>query len=221
MNTFLVVSSILLWVAVLFLGFLLLGALRATELLRWQLEQLQATMPTRKGRGGLKAGKKAPAFTLPSVAGSEGEVALADYAGRRLLLVFVQTGCGPCHAVVPQLNKLHRGGEFQVLAVNNADPEAARKWAREVEAAFPVLAQDNWAVSKRYEVFATPFAFLIDEQGVIASSGIVNNDKHIGFVLERRAGAKPEATEAESGRADAHESSDSQSVSQAVEVNHD
>jgi methylamine dehydrogenase accessory protein MauD len=219
MNTFLVISSLLLWLAVLFLGFLVLGALRAMELVRWQLEQLQATMPTRKGRGGLKPGKKAPAFALPSTAGSE--IALADYAGRRLLLVFVQTGCGPCHAVVPYLNKLHRGGELQVLAINNADPEAGRKWASEVEAAFPVLVQENWAISKRYEVFATPFAFLVDEQGVIASSGIVNKDKHIGFVLERRAGAKHEPTEAENGRADAHEPLESQSVSQTVEVNHD
>jgi methylamine dehydrogenase accessory protein MauD len=219
MNTLLLSSSILLWLAVLFLGFLVLGELRAMELLRWQLEQLQATRPTRKGRGGLKPGKKAPAFTLPSAAG--GEVALADYAGRKLLLVFVQTGCGPCHAVVPHLNKLHRGGDFQVLAINNADPEAARKWAREVEADFPVLAQENWAVSKRYEVFATPFAFLIDEQGVIASSGIVNKDKHIGFVLERRGGAKPEPAEAENRRADPQEPSDSPSLSQAVEVIHD
>jgi peroxiredoxin len=168
---------------------------------------------------GVKPGKKAPAFTLPSVAG--GEVALADHAGRKVLLVFVQTGCGPCHAVVPHLNKLHRGGGYQVLAVNNADPEAARKWAAEVGAGFPVLAQQDWAFSRRYEVFATPFAFLIDEQGVIASSGLVSNDKHIGFVLERRAGAKAEPAQADNGRADAPESSDSHPLSRAVEVGHD
>jgi hypothetical protein len=32
-------------------------------------------------------------------------------------------------------------------------------------------------------VFATPFAFLIDEQGVIRSKGIVNNRQHLAFVL--------------------------------------
>jgi prepilin-type N-terminal cleavage/methylation domain-containing protein/prepilin-type processing-associated H-X9-DG protein len=58
------VSYVALWLVVLFLGFLLLGALRALGLLRWRLEQLEATTPSRMGRGGLKPGKKAPDFTF-------------------------------------------------------------------------------------------------------------------------------------------------------------
>ena len=65
-------SYVILWLALLFLGFLLLGALRALALLRWRLEQLEAITPTRVGRSGLKPGKKAPDFTLPSVAGGDG-----------------------------------------------------------------------------------------------------------------------------------------------------
>ena len=49
MSTFLLISSIVLWLAVLLLGFLLLGALRALGILKWQLEQLQATTPSRLG----------------------------------------------------------------------------------------------------------------------------------------------------------------------------
>jgi putative spermidine/putrescine transport system permease protein len=60
-------------------------------LLRWRLEQLEATTPSRTGRGGLKPGKKAPDFTLPCVAG--GEVSLHDFAGRRVFLVFTMSGC--------------------------------------------------------------------------------------------------------------------------------
>jgi hypothetical protein len=63
------VSYVALWLAVLFLGFLLLGALRALGLLRWRREQLEAITPTRVGRRGLEPGKKAPDFTRPSVAG--------------------------------------------------------------------------------------------------------------------------------------------------------
>ena len=66
------IASVLLWVAVLLLGFLLLGALRALGLLRWRLEQLEAITPSHVGRSGLKPGKKAPDFTLPSVAGGDG-----------------------------------------------------------------------------------------------------------------------------------------------------
>jgi methylamine dehydrogenase accessory protein MauD len=219
MNIILVISSILSWLAVLGLAFLILGTLKAMTFLRWQLEQLQATNPTRKGRSGLKVGTKAPRFNLARVVG--GDVSLADFAGRQVFLVFVQTGCGPCHAVAPDLNRLQRSGKYQVLVVNNGEPQAVAKWAKEVQAEFPVLIQDKWSVSKRYEVFATPFAFLIDEQGVIASKGFVSNKQYVNFVLERRsAEAKSEPGEADTGEADTTESKESRSLSHPKEVEH-
>src|SRR5438045_5832562 len=108
MSIFWAVSYAVLCGAVLFLGFLLLGALRVLELLRWRLEQLEATTPSRLGRSGLRPGKKAPDFTLPSIAGIE--ISLHDFAGRKVLLVFTQTGCGPCHRIVTELNQLHDAG---------------------------------------------------------------------------------------------------------------
>ncbi len=187
MSPWWLVSCVALWLVVLSLAFLLLGALRALGLLRWRLEQLQATMPSRTGRGGLKPGKKAPDFTLPCVSG--GEVSLHDFAGRRVFLVFTQSGCKPCHKVAPELNRLHDAGEVRVLVVNNGEAEATRRWAAEVKARFPVLMQQQLSVSKRYEMYGTPFAFLIDERGLIASKGIVNNGQHIGFVLSGAAEA--------------------------------
>jgi methylamine dehydrogenase accessory protein MauD len=196
------VSYVALWLVVLFLAFLLLGTLRALGLLRWRLEQLEATTPSRTGRGGLKPGKKAPDFTLPSVAGDE--VSLHDFAGRRVFLVFTMSGCKPCHRIIPELNRLQRGGEVQVLVVNNGELEATRQWAGEARASFPVLAQQQFSVSKRYEMYATPFAFLIDEKGVIASKGIINNGQHIGFVLSGAGdAAKDGQAEAEPATAEA------------------
>jgi methylamine dehydrogenase accessory protein MauD len=216
MSTLLLVSSVLLWLVVFFLIFLLLGTLRALELMRWRLEQMQATTPSRIGRNGLKPGKKAPLFTLPAVAGES--VSLADYAGRQVFLVFVQAGCAPCHAVVPDLNRLHRSGKAEVLVVNNATPEAGRKWVQEARPEFPVLLQEKWSVSLRYEVMATPFAFLIDEQGVVASKGIVSNKQHIGFVLDRRhGGAKLDHVEAEANGAEKGASEESHTPTKEVE----
>jgi methylamine dehydrogenase accessory protein MauD len=187
MITILMISSVVLWLVVFLMAFLVLGALRSQALLRWRLEQLEATTPKRAGRDGLKRGKKAPDFTLPSAAGPE--VALHDFAGRKVLLVFTQAGCSPCGAIMPELNRL--GDSVQVLAVNNGDAETTRKWAAEAKAGFPVLVQEGFSVSKRYQVFATPFAFLIDEQGVIRSKGITSDKQQLGFVL---AGAGDEVT---------------------------
>jgi methylamine dehydrogenase accessory protein MauD len=190
------------WIAMLALGFLLLGALRGLGLQGWRLEQLEATTPKRVGRNGLKPGQAAPGFTVPRATG--GEISLLDFAGRRVLLVFTQSGCGPCHRIVPDLNRLQAAGDVQVLVVNNGELEPTRAWAAQARARFPVAAQEHYSLSRRYEVFATPFAFLIDERGVIASKGIVNNRQHIGYILEgglphQNGHADQESTGAEEG----------------------
>ena len=144
MTTFMLISSLALWLAVLLLGFLLLGVLRSLALLRWRLVQLEATTPKRLGRNGLKCGKMAPDFTLPSADGPE--VSLHAFVGRRVLLVFTQAGCLPCHAIMPELNRL--GSDVQVLVVNNGDLEATRKWGDEIKPRFPVLVQERFSISK-------------------------------------------------------------------------
>src|ERR1043166_2627904 len=46
-------------------------------------------------RDGLKAGTPAPDFHLPRLDG-RGELSVADFRGRKLLLVFSDPHCGPC-----------------------------------------------------------------------------------------------------------------------------
>jgi methylamine dehydrogenase accessory protein MauD len=202
MNLWWLASDVALWGLVLLLGFLLLGALRALGLQGWRLEQLEATTPSRVGRNGLKPGKAAPDFALPEATG--GEVKLRDFSGRKVLLVFTQSGCGPCHRIMPELNRLQAAGGVQVLVVNNGDPEPTRAWAVESRARFPVAVQEHYSLSRRYEVFATPYAFLIDERGVIASKGVINNREHIGYILDgasadRKGHADPEPSGAAGG----------------------
>ena len=181
MSIFEVVSNLVLWVVTAVLGFVLLGALRALALLRWHVEQLEATTPSRLGRSGLRPGTRAPGFTLPTISG--GEVSLHRYANRKLLLVFMQPGCGPCHSIVPELNRLHDVGEFPVLVIHNGATEAVREWIQQNRPHFSVAVQDHFGLSKRYEAFATPFAFLIDERGAISARGIVSTKQFLGFVL--------------------------------------
>jgi methylamine dehydrogenase accessory protein MauD len=221
MNFFLLIANLVLWVAVLLLGFLLLGALRAVALLRWRLEQLEATTPSRLGRSGLRLGKKAPDFTLPAVSG--GEMALHHYANRKLLLVFMQPGCGPCHQITPELNRLQDAGEVQVLVIQNGASEAVQKWVKESRPTFPVALQERFSLSKRYEVFATPFAFLIDERGAIAARGIVSTKQYLGFVMARAGHGEKEidneAEESDGSQGSAANAGES-SLSRSKEVEH-
>jgi methylamine dehydrogenase accessory protein MauD len=197
-----ILSQVLLWVAVLALAFLLLGVFRQIALTNWRLEELAAITPSRVGRGGLKPGITAPDFTLDSIEGKA--VRLEDFASRRRLLVFVQPGCGPCSAVVPALNSLQRKGDIQVLVISNGEQEENRVWGEKHKVEFPVLLQDERRLSRRYEVFATPFAFLVDEQGQIAAKGIINNARHIEFLLgSARVGRSPHAA-SDLGEAEVH-----------------
>jgi methylamine dehydrogenase accessory protein MauD len=189
-----IAANVLLWLLVLFLAVLVLGTLRAVERVRWRLQQLEATTPSRLGRRGLQPGTKAPDFSLPRIQG--GKLSLSSFAGRKVLLVFTQSGCGPCRQIVPELNDLHEEGDVAVLVVNNGDLDTTTKWARELAACFPVVVQETFQLSRRYEVFATPFAFLINEQGVIGSKGIITERQHIDFVLSG-VGAEPASGPAE------------------------
>jgi methylamine dehydrogenase accessory protein MauD len=216
-NIFWISCFVTLGAVVLFLGFLLLGTLRSLGVLSWRLEQLEATTPRRLGRDGLKPGKKAPDFTLPGANGKA--ISLHDFAGRRVLLVFTQSGCSPCKTIVPELNRL--GPVEQVLVINNGDPEATRIWSAEGGARFPVLAQTEFSVSKKYEVFATPFAFLIDERGVIASKGIITNRQHVRYVLSgKRVGEHNGHAAAETDTAETAELKESPLHSTSMEVSH-
>lgn len=119
-------------------------------------------------RNGLKAGTPAPAFQLPDLSGHT--VSLRDYRGRKLLLVFADPHCKPCDRIAPELARLHqehKANGLALLMVGRGDVEENRKKARHNGFDFPVVLQKKGELSKQYGIFATPVAFLIDEEGVI------------------------------------------------------
>ncbi|MGI5819314.1 MAG: TlpA family protein disulfide reductase [Armatimonadota bacterium] len=59
-------------------------------------------------------GKEAPDFTVPLVGG--GEVSLADYAGKILVLDFWATWCGACVAEFPHYQELYDGWDHDEVA---------------------------------------------------------------------------------------------------------
>jgi peroxiredoxin len=123
---------------------------------------------SRLEREGLKAGTPAPPFELPDLAGRE--VSLAEHRGRRVLLVFSDPECGPCDALLPDLARLERdrrGDGLAVVMVSRGEPAENRRKAAAAGVEFPIALQSGWRLSKDYGIFATPVAFLVDEEGVI------------------------------------------------------
>ena len=123
---------------------------------------------SRINRSGLKAGTRAPAFSLPRLEG--GELSLEQLRGRRVLLVFSDPHCGPCNALAPELQKFHRQHpQVATLVISRGEPKENRAKVKEHGLTFPIVLQQQWEISRRYAVFATPIAYLLDESGIIVS----------------------------------------------------
>jgi peroxiredoxin len=128
-------------------------------------------------RNGLKAGTRAPDFHLPDLKGHS--VSLEDYHGRHVFLVFSDPHCGPCDDLGPHLARLHqehRNNGMAIILVGRGSKEENRSKAEQFGYQFPVVLQDKWKLSKEYGIFATPVAFLISENGVIAKDVAVGTE---------------------------------------------
>lgn len=134
-------------------------------------------------RNGLPVGTPVPAFRLPQLDGSE--LSLDDYRGRQILLIFSDPSCGPCNLLAPELERLHRNlPGLQFLMVSRGDPEANGVKVSEHGLTFPVVLQRRWEISRKYAMFATPIAYLIDEQGVIATEVAMGSNAILTLAVE-------------------------------------
>ena len=152
---------------------------------RTKLSSERDLSASRIERNGLPAGSPAPTFSLPDLRGRT--VSLEDYRGRRVLLVFSDPDCGPCDALAPDLVRFereHRDNNLAVVMVGRGNPEENRRKAKQHRFVFPVVVQDRWKLSTQYGIFATPVAFLIDEQGVIARDVAVGSDQILALAHE-------------------------------------
>jgi peroxiredoxin len=133
-----------------------------------RLQTERSISESRIEREGLKAGTPAPLFELPDLGGET--ASLAEHRGRRVLLVFSDPDCGPCEKVLPELARLHRehGSDgLEIIMVSRGGLEENRRKAEAFGIDFPIVLQSGWKLSKKYGIFATPIAFLINEEGVI------------------------------------------------------
>jgi peroxiredoxin len=147
------------------------------------LEGNRSLDDSRIKRNGLPAGTPAPVFHLPQINGSE--LSLSDYSGRRMLLIFSDPNCGPCNWLAPKLEHLHHNlSGLQILMVSRDDLETNQVKISEHGLTFPIVLQRRWEISREYAMFATPVAYLIDEQGIIAADVAIGPDAILALAAE-------------------------------------
>jgi thiol-disulfide isomerase/thioredoxin len=118
----------------------------------------------------LEVGEVAPGFQLPSLAG--GSIGLNDLCsgGKKVLLIFLDPGCEPCMALVPDIEKWQREHRKTLrIAVLGGGWEQAVRARALVSGVSDVLSDEEEGVTNAYAVFVTPGAVLVDPAGTIGS----------------------------------------------------
>jgi peroxiredoxin len=129
-----------------------------------------APQPAPAAPPALPLGSAAPDFELPDLNGARKR--LADFRGKRLLLLFFNPGCGFCTRMAPDLAALPvdgRDGRPIPLVITTGDAEENRKLFAEHGVQAPVLLQPGMEIASQYRCNGTPMGYLVDENGRIAS----------------------------------------------------
>lgn len=136
------------------------------------------------GEGGA-VGAVATAFTLQDLDGHQ--VSLADYAGRTVVLEWVNPNCpfSDRHAREKTMTTVAAKHEKVVwLGINSTSPDhgdylqpaAHKKWAQKNGIEYAILYDPTGEVGHAYGARTTPHMFIVDEQGKIAYNGAIDDD---------------------------------------------
>lgn len=135
-------------------------------------------------RSGLSTNTPAPEFRLPTIDGRE--ISLSDFHGKSVLLVFSDPTCSPCTLLAPYLELIHNQNQnVQVLMISRGSVESNQAKISELGLTFPIVLQKQWEVSRKYGMFATPIAYLINEQGIITADVAVGVDSILDIVTDK------------------------------------
>jgi methylamine dehydrogenase accessory protein MauD len=127
-----------------------------------------------------------PAFQGQDLAGDS--VRSGDYQGRTLVLLLISPGCAPCEQLLRDVSAAQRGlaGCPEFLLVIETAPEEAESFLQRFRVRCPVIVDGTASIRAGLRVDRTPYAFLIDPQGVVRMKGVVNNRGQLEGLISRR-----------------------------------
>lgn len=124
----------------------------------------------------VETGALAPHFTLTDA--TEGQTYRLAEALRRgpVLLGIYKASCQASKTVFPFLERIYQRyppDHLTVWGIAQDSPNVSRSFIRRYGVTFPVLVDvDDYAVSRAYDIMATPTVFLIDSNGDVVWQGM-------------------------------------------------
>jgi peroxiredoxin len=118
-------------------------------------------------------GKAAPEMTLTTIDGNE--IMLSDLKGRRVMLDFWATWCGPCKKEIPDIVKLRettRDDELVIIGISDEPADKIQSFQRKMKINYPLVSINyNVKLPEPFsEVTSIPTVFFIDANGVIENA---------------------------------------------------
>lgn len=133
---------------------------------------LAMSLVTYAWAGGVKAGSRAPDFSLKDTGGKT--VKLSGLRGKVVLVDFWATWCEPCKKELPELDKLAKaykaaGGNVVIVAVNiDDDKDKALKFLKDKKIKNLVVVFDSAkSVAPTYDPPSMPTSYAVDHKGII------------------------------------------------------
>lgn len=123
---------------------------------------------------GLKKGDTPPDFELTTLAGDV--VTLSELKGKKVMLNFWASWCGPCKAEMPHMQKYYKANKdkdnVEIVAVNltTAEKRGLKGVEEFIDAyglTFPIPLDEDGTVMDAYQIIPIPTTYMIGTDGTI------------------------------------------------------
>ena len=176
-----VISNIVLWLVVIVMAGIIAALVRQIGILYERVAPAGALMVGQ----GPKVGEAAPEHEERDLTGKHRQVGGVNTGGKSTLLFFLSPTCPVCKTLLPVLKSIvnSEGKWIDVVFASDGPQLEHETFVREYDLQqFPYLL--STAVGLSYRVGRLPHAVLIDAQGTIRASGLVNSREHIESLFE-------------------------------------
>ncbi|WP_245654020.1 thioredoxin domain-containing protein [Novosphingobium rosa] len=177
----LMVSQILLWIAVIVLAVLVAALVRQVGVLHERIAPAGALTLHQK----VSVGEKPTALTLDTLDG--GRITVGGGGARSQLVFFASPDCPVCKVLLPIVRSAARAESdwLDIVLAGDGSASAYRRLVADhgLEGVPLVLSE---ALGRAFGVSKLPYAVLIDEEGRLASLGLINNREHLESLFEAK-----------------------------------
>ncbi len=179
----LIISNILLWIVVVLMGIMLFALVRQIGVLYERVAPAGALMINQN----LTVGSDAPSLELQDIEGGLVTIGGLPENGKSKLVFFVSPTCPVCKTLLPVVKSANKSEKdwLDILLASDGENYDHQGYISEHQLQqFPYISSE--ILGRSYGVSKLPYAVLIDEQGKVASMGIINSREHLESLFESK-----------------------------------